>query len=454
MPSKDQVTLLPDYHGADGVPRGLPRTVDTWLLGRGHRVTAKRVDRSRARLRKVVQRAVSHGPWKWPKRPVFFFGDPHADAQAFIGSLIATGGVIKSGPAVDDIALNRVGRRALFVIGGDCLDKGPSNLRLLRAIRRLIDTGARVKLIAGNHDVRLLMGLRALSEDADARTEHFFVRMGPKVVPLLLEVGKEYLAGRHALRDIPSARECRRRLFPSAAWFDDFAVLAAQSLPDVAVRRELARMQNKTETLEHAWKDAGLSVRQVYAIACKCRDLFLRPDGEFAWFFRDMQLLHRDGSFLFVHAGIDDSLVRLIDKKGIGHLNRTFREQLKNDLFGFYYGPLGNAMRTKYRDFDRPLSKDGVKHAYRLGLYAVVHGHRNRSYGQRIMLRRGMIHFECDTTMDRNSRKKKGMRGFGSGVTIVQPAGCVLGISNDYPSAKSFVPSDYLQDMAKGRHAA
>jgi hypothetical protein len=104
-------------------------------------------------------------------------------------------------------------------------------------------------------------------------------------------------------------------------------------------------------------------------------------------------------------------------------------------------------MRTKYRDVDMPLTRNGVMRAYRQGVHAVVHGHRNRTRGQRIMLRQGMIHIESDITMDRNSRKKEGLDGYGVGVTIVRPEGQIIGISTDYPYAKVFEPENYLRQQ-------
>jgi hypothetical protein len=72
-----------------------------------------------------------------------------------------------------------------------------------------------------------------------------------------------------------------------------------------------------------------------------------------------------------------------------------------------------------------------------------VHGHRNITNGQRIMLRRGMIHIESDITMDRNSRRKEGLEGYGAGVTIVDRKR-IIGISTDYPHAKIFEPENYF----------
>jgi hypothetical protein len=421
----------------------MPTETEQWQLGKQHSIGKERSNHHA--LAEALRQAVSHASWMWPKRPILFLADPHADAGAFVASLVATGGVKQTGPGHSDFILTAAGRKATFIIGGDCLDKGPSNLELLRAVRTLMDTGARVKLLAGNHDVRLLMGIRALDLDRDPRTEHLFVRMGPKVVPLLKEIHGQYLQGKHALRGIPGRRDCKRRLYPSKHWFKEFPRVAAWLMPERSIRRELTRMRKKMNSFEQACNQAGLSLRDVYATARKCQQLFLEPDGEFAWFFRNIQLLHREGSFLFIHAGLDDRIATLIDDEGIVHLNHLFRRQIKHDLFEFYYGPLANTMRTKYREVDMPLSHYGVERINRLGIHAVVHGHRNRTRGQRIMLRQGMIHIESDITMDRNSRAKEGLSGYGVGATIVRSDGCVLGISTDYPYAKLFEPAIYLK---------
>jgi hypothetical protein len=442
---------LPIYRGSRWIRDGLPSVGEPWQLGKHQSVGTDRSNHHA--FSEVLERAISHRPWKWPKRPIYFFADPHADAEAFTASLVASGGIHKTGPGDLDIKLTGAGRKGIFVIGGDCLDKGPSNLQLLRSLRHLMDIGAKVKVLAGNHDVRLLMGIRAMALERDPRTEHLFLRMGPKVVPLLKEIHTEYLDKKNALKGIPGERECRRKLYPSTHWFDQFAKEAAWLMPQQNIERELIRMRKKVDIFEDACQDAGLTMRDVYATGLKCRELFLNPKGEFSWFFRDMQLLYREGSFLFIHAGFDDRIINTVEEQSFSYLNRLFHRQIKHDLFEFYYGPLANTMRTKYRDVDMPLSNHGVEKAYRQGVHAVVHGHRNRTSGQRIMLRQGMIHIESDITMDRNSRVKEGLEGYGVGVTIVRPEGQVVGISTDYPYAKVFEPEIYLQQQAKQTHA-
>ncbi|MET0103152.1 MAG: metallophosphoesterase [Sedimenticola sp.] len=452
MSPKKNNTILPNYRGSRWIRDGLPTRGEPWQLGKRQSIGKDRSNHHA--LVEVLERAISHAPWKWPKRPIYFLADPHADAEAFTASLVASGGVRKTGPDILDIKLTGEGRKALFIIGGDCLDKGPSSLELLRSVRNLMDAGARVKLLAGNHDVRLLMGIRAMDLERDPTTEHLFVRMGPKVVPLLKEIHDQYLNGdKNALRGLPGNKECRRKLYPSKRWFDDFPKEAAWLMPDAGIERELTRMRKKLKSFEVACRDADLSMRDVYATALKCRELFLEPGGEFAWFFRDMQLLCLEGSFLFIHAGLDDRITNLIKEEGIGYLNNLFRKQIKHDLFEFYYGPLANTMRTKYREVDMPLTHHGIERAYRQGVHAIVHGHRNRTNGQRIMLRQGMIHIESDITMDRNTRKKEGMDGYGVGVTIVRPEGQVIGISTDYAYAKVFEPETLIQPQAKRAYA-
>jgi hypothetical protein len=447
MSATKKKTKLPKYQGSEWIRDGLPTREEPWHLGIHQSIGKDRANHHA--LSEVLQQAVSHSPWKWPKQPIYFVADPHADAEAFIASLVASGGIAKIGPTEFDIKLTKKGRKATFIIGGDCLDKGPSSLQLLRSICNLKKLGARIKLLAGNHDIRLLMGVRVISMKKDPRTEHLFIRMGPKVIPLLKEVYTQYLDGKDKLRSIPGKQECRRKLYPSKHWFKDFPKKAVWLIPDRLIKRELARMLEKMDSFEANCRDVGLSIRQAYAAALKCEELFLKRGGEFAWFFDDMELLSHEGSFLFIHAGIDDRITSQIEKKSLKHLNRLFRQEINRDLFEFYYGPLGNTIRTKYRDIDMPLTRHGVKALYRQGVKAIVHGHNIRTHGQRIMLRQGMIHIESNTVMDRNSRKKQKLDGYGIGVTIIRPEGQIIGISNDYGYAKVFEPETYIKSNAR-----
>ena len=423
-----------DIHELPRLTRQLPKAKEEWQLNSHHSGSHKVSGRH---VKKRLQEAVRCRPWKWPKRPVFFISDPHADAEAFLASVLSTG-AIDSPEAHDRIKLNKVGKKAHFVIGGDCLDKGPSNLRLLESIKALYDAGAKVTLIAGNHDIRLLMGLVSLRGKKDVLTEHLFVRMGNKVVPLLAEVFERYVKMAKPPKKLPSIDECRRKLYPRNDWFARFPMAVANRMPEEAVIRELERMGKKIKTFEAACLDHGMTLQDVYRTAQVCQQLFLKPKGKYGWFFKRMVLAEKMGSFVFLHAGLDDSVATLIEKKGVKALNRLYRRQLKSDLFQFYFGTVANVMRTKYRPVDLPLSSRGVTRVHRSGIHAVVHGHLNRKYGQRMLLKQGLLHIEGDITLDRNSRKKEGLSGLGAGHIRICPTEQVIGISNDYPRTKIF----------------
>jgi hypothetical protein len=436
--SKGKKTVPPRVRGKKWIRAQLPQGCQPWTIGR----PADAADELQQQaLQDALQCAGLHGKWQWPRRQVFFVADPHADADAFVDSLALSGGIRKTGPEAEHFTLTKEGKQALFIIGGDCLDKGPSNLRLLAVVKRLMDKTRRVRILAGNHDLRLLMGLRCLQLPPDPRTDHFFIRMSPKVVPLLKEVYDYYLLGSEALSNTPDKAKCRSRLYPAADWFEEFPLHAQWVMPQQGIDKETGKLRQKMQRFESVCANAGLTLRMAYAATIKCQQLFMHPDGEFHWFFNRIQLAYKTGSLLFIHAGVDDRVSAMIEQKGVAHINRQYRHQVKNDLFEFYYGPIANTIRTKYRPVDMPLTGSGVKKLHRHGIKAIVHGHRNRLNGQRLMLRQGLLHFECDTTMDSQTRKKQGLSAHGAGVTIIRPQGQILGVSSDYPSVKIFAPT-------------
>ncbi|NOQ35855.1 MAG: metallophosphoesterase [Methylococcaceae bacterium] len=435
-------TKLPAYKGEKWVIAQLPQQAQSWQLGRFHSTDK---DNDDSLLSEELSYLLQKNTWSWPKQPIFFFSDLHADSDAFWASLVASGGIKKTGKADKKFKLTQIGRKARFIIGGDCFDKGASNLRLLRSIRLLIDSGAKVNILAGNHDIRTKLGMRAVDLNKDPKSEHFFIRMGSKVVPLLKEIQQEYLQGKNALKGIPDEAECRRRLYPSDSWFDEFPIAAIWMMPEKTINKEIKRLREKISQFEHDCKKEGLCLRTVYAATLKWQQLFLHPKGEFYWYFKKMSLMLKKGSFLFVHAGLDDRIASMINKKGLKHLNRQFKHNINEELFEFYYGPLANTIRTKYREIDMPLSKHGVKMINDKGIYALVHGHKNMRYGQRIMLRKGIVNFECDASVDLHTRNKESLGGHGAAVTIFSPKKIILGISTDYPYIKVFDPKHLIK---------
>lgn len=381
---------------------------------------------------------VNRREWQPPERRICFLTDMHADADAFLRSLDASGGIVRTGNARDDYKLSRLGEQSTFVLGGDCLDKGPSNLGLLRALNLFRGKGARLVSLAGNHDLRTLLGLNALGQ-RETRWQHLFARMGRKTMRLLEEVYDETFAEgppQHVLCD----SEVRQRLFPPAEWYERFPLEAQGVISPKKLRRESQRIREKVADIEAFCEEKGWRLGDLYAAMTEARRLFLEPDGEFFWFFSEMDLCFRAGSLLFIHAGLDDTVAATIAQSGVAGVNAQYHRLLRKDLFELYHGPLGGCFRTKYRDIDYPLTAEGVANVHAAGISAIVHGHRNTKDGQRMVMRAGMLNFECDASVDANTRRLEGLAGPGGAVTVFNTEGQVFGISADADHVKFFDP--------------
>lgn len=437
---------VPKYRGAEWIGGRLPAESEAWPKFDTRRTvdaTGDHYDIAREEIRQY-----SFGkPWVWPDETICFLCDLHADTDAFFTSVVASGCVAKTGPGDEDFVLTERGIDTAFVIGGDCFDKGPSNLRLLRALRFLIDKGARVEVLAGNHDVRAVVGL-AYAGSKGARTEHLFVRMGKKAVPLFREIWDEYLDGHVDPATLPSEDEVRAELFPRESWYEDFPGAVAEVITEVKIRKEVRRIREKTHELAARCAEMGLTLGMMHAAFRKARELFLEPGGEFTWYFDRMMLARRAGSFLLIHAGVDDLVARVVRRSGVEGLNAEFRRLMEEDLFELYHGPVGNTFRTKYRDFDLPLTARGVRDLHRVGIYAVVHGHKNGVRGQRVLLRNGLLNFECDASVDRNTRLLEGLEGTGGAAVVIRPDGTLVGVSTDYPYVKVMEAANVLDMTA------
>lgn len=377
--------------------------------------------------------------WKWPDRRVCFLCDLHADAEAFLRSLEAAGGILRTGARDCDYSVTPAGFQAIYIIGGDCLDKGPSNLRLLRAIALFRQRGAQVILLAGNHDIRTLVGLLSMGSP-HVLHEHLFARMGVKTLQLLREVYDEKVAPVSRSFNFLDDETARRELFPSEQWYESFPQQARGRVVEERLATEPHRIREKVCDIESRCREWGWSLKHLHAAAQATVRTLCEEQGEFAWFFGTMQLAHRTGSFLFIHAGLDDSMAQMLSHQGVAGLNRRFRQLLCSDRFELYHGPIGNCLRTKYRETDFPFSLEGQEVARNAGIFAIVHGHRNTCEGQRILLRGNMLHVECDASVDENTRRLEGLTGKGGGVTIVDPEARMLGVSADADHVKMFAP--------------
>lgn len=395
---------------------------------------------SKKEQKKNFNKTTYYSDWQWPDKTINFITDIHADANAFISSLILSGAIKKTGIKSTDFILSKKCKNTRIIIGGDCLDKGPSNLSLLRTLDKFLQLKKDTVLLAGNHDIRLYMGLKCLLQKENIASSHFFIRMGKKVLPLLKEVYDEFIDNTEAENHSLSLDFCRQKLFPGNNWQAEFIQINKEQLSQEVIELELKKINKKWKNFESDCQEFGLDLLMVYQAAIKCQHLFLKPDGEFYWFFTKMKLVHQEESFLFLHAGLDNKITKVVKKSGIKHLNILYKKFLNQDLCQFYYGMVANLIRTKYRKTDPIFNNKGVLRLHRLGIHAIVHGHVSQTSGQNIKLRSGMLHFECDVTINRNSRLKSGLGDFGAGVTIINPKGTIQGISTDCLQIKLFQP--------------
>lgn len=403
---------------------GLPTAVEPWFAAPG-REGIRDPEEAPGHL---VRAYAAAKRWSWPNERIAFLCDVHADPAAFLLSLKAAGAVsLDSGP---DFELTELGHSTRLIIGGDCLDKGPNNLELLRSVHRLRRLAPNMVLLAGNHDIRTLLGL-TYAERKETHLAHLFVRMGKKAMGLFQEVYREYVepTQQHFLDD----EEAAALLFPTQDWERSFPAAVAGRISPLRVEREVARIREKVVELTAECAKVGMTIGMLHATLRKCQQLFLSPEGEFYWFFEAMALAFRAESLLFVHAGVDDVAAGILAEHGAEGLNRWFIDLKRRDLFELYNGSCGNVFRTKYRDSDMPLSDAGRQALDRSGVFAIVHGHRNIKHGARATLRAGILGFECDASVDRNTRVLEGLLGPGGAAVVFEPEGRICSTSTDYP---------------------
>ena len=411
----------------------LPAFVENWptdqILKVGHQ------NKYKDDFLKEIKSYVKKKEWVFPKKPVHFISDLHADADALLKSLIGAGFISKTGANDADFEVLDKAKQGVLIIGGDCFDKGPSNLRLLDVIKLIKDAGVSVEILAGNHDIRTYVGL-TIGENQKTVAEHMFVRMGRKTIPLFREIYKKYLHKKTDVDTLLSKEEVKKRLFPSKEWFKVYAEKMDGLIPPKKIEREASRIKEKIAEINKYLERTGFTHGMLYATVEKAKELLMDPEGEYAWFFRDMKLAIQDGSFLFLHAGLDDFSTDWIGQLGVEGLNDKFKILMRNDPFELYNGHVGNVFRTKYRDTDFPFSPQSVKKLHARGINAIVHGHRNTIQGHRVVIKRGLLNFECDTSLDRDTRKVEGLQGFGASWLTIKPSGSIEAFSTDYPAVK------------------
>jgi predicted MPP superfamily phosphohydrolase len=433
VPEKDLI----DRRLTETEDRSVPRELGPWPVFRASSGNTR--NGSRREIRNGAIRCFLRNKlWLWPERRICFFSDLHADPGAFMRSLELAGLARRDGNGPIDFGLTEAGQSSLIIIGGDCLNKGPNNLALLDMISHLKQLGAEVILLAGNHDVRILVGMLSAASPDQPRVGHYLARMGKQSIAFFREVLTLAIEEKLQPISLMREREARDKLFPNKEWYRAFPEAVRGVLTKKAIERELRSVQERTLEFEITCHGHGMSLAHVVAALEVGRSLFLTPGGRYHWFYDQMKLLHREGAHLFLHAGLDDGIAEQLTNESLVDVNAEFRRLLSHDPLTLYGGPIGNVFRTRYKPFDHTLTKNGVRAVHGAGIYAVFHGHRRSLEGQRALFRDNLLHFECDVSLDSNTRRKEGLTNPGGAVTLIEPEGRVLGLSTDSPFIKEF----------------
>lgn len=411
-----------DYQGWEWVGGNLPCGAVSWAERDG--------------IEEELSRFLGGRVFAGPARTHYVIHDVHGDAGALLRSLVASGGVAKTGPYDADLELTPAGRDAVFVMGGDMLGTGPSNLRVLGVLEALRAVGANVQIVAGNQELRLLSGLGHLG-DRRVANAHLFVRLGRMGVRLVQEIlaspdftvdGDRFATG---LDDVAALA----RMIPDEAWYEAFPREVACRIPRRQIGKELLRIREKSAEFRRGLREAGIAPARALTAARFARHLV--REGRFAWMLDRMHIAMRAGAYLFVHAGVGDGAAAVLRYDGVDGLNARFRAALsRGDELRMYHGPLGNCSRTRYRLRDEPLTAEGIANLRAAGVYVLVHGHGEFGRGISARVQRGVVDIAMDVVLNANARASEGIDGPGAAVLTIRNDGQLWASSVDFSAVK------------------
>lgn len=421
-----------------------------WLESDAVRVYAGNTGHAMERANQIARAYADKFVWEFPDREVLFFCDLHADAEAFLRSLVACQAIVCHSKDLLDFDLTPRGQTADIVIAGDIFDKGPSNLHLLDLLTHLRTLGANLKILAGNHDLRIWLTLKALDATEQGQIDYLAEHLEraqllvrevlDRAVTLLPPLGKKTKA-RHKKAGSKKAAAKSHKVFQQLFGLDPDRNGATSDRPGAFSRRP-AWLEEQWQQITSFYRERGIEPEQLYNGLLEAYDLLVPPSGAYGWLFQEMQLMLRYGSFLLVHGGVDDTLCAQLAGQGLDGINREFRTRLAAALpRELIAGPFGNCTLTKYRPSDEALTSEGVRQLHAEGILAIVHGHDNQVGQQNIAYRQELLHFQCDASLNRCTRELQGLPTKGMAVVVFEPQGKLTAFSGDYPAGKSFTPA-------------
>jgi hypothetical protein len=160
------------------------------------------------------------------------------------------------------------------------------------------------------------------------------------------------------------------------------------------------------------------------------REMFVKDGGEYTDLFRGLKLMHQVDDVLYVHAGLNDHWITLMQKKGIDGVNKDFANMIKNNQFG----PLAHENTPEsapiwLRDWAGTLTPEQVAALNDMGIRMVVHGHQPVKIGEqykRVEKGGNVLH-----AVDGDLGISEGYRGSQKGGVRIGTDGKVVGQNKD-----------------------
>lgn len=317
------------------------------------------------------------------EREVIAIPDIHGEANALLTSLKVAGYIeLKDAKWDEGWHLTEAGQKAHIVFTGDLLDRGSENIGVLEIVKKLRAEGARIEILAGNHEMILLNTLQS-SHQADWL--HWIGNGGGSV---LKELGEHANISTNAVTilDIlsylphmekhkknfagmpPVTASCAELL----SWWEKNSSKITQTINDPTD-------QSIRSTLEHT-SITDTDIVAFGKLQERAKETFFVQYGEMV---KSLNLMTIVDDVLYVHASLNEYWIDLLEREGIDGVNREFHTAIKDpkklrEMAGST-GKYGDVMWDRNLQANLKKRPELVQRLKQLGIRMIVHGHTETS---------------------------------------------------------------------------
>lgn len=320
------------------------------------------------------------------EREVIAIPDIHGEANALLTSLKVSGYIEPKEAKWDgEWHLTEVGKKAHIVFTGDLLDRGSENIGVLEVVKKLRAEGARIEILAGNHEMILL---NTLSSSHQSDWLHWIGNGGGSV---LKELGEHAHISTNAVTILdvlsylphmgkykknfaempPATASCAKLL----GWWKENSSKITRTINDPT-----------DQSIRSALEQASLTDADIAAFGKlqeQAKETFL---VQYRGMVESLNLMTIVDDVLYVHASLNEYWIDMLERKGIDGVNREFHTAIKDpkilsDMAGST-GKYGDVVWD--RDLQKNLKKkpELVRRLKQLGIRMIVHGHTETNGAQ------------------------------------------------------------------------